>query len=178
MHLTPLAPTVPLIGPVTSLARHQRVLKIYRGTAPPPPIPPVSKLDRRHAGRLRKRDNLLPWEGEGGWARVRIIRLRESIVLYKSFNTLWPGRHSTGLKINGSKLRKLHLVKPFSSTFKNFWKKNLAWQIYLFFSEQRWLVNVEKCRLPFSQLLFLPEYWTLDALLSVINFQFHAGLEK
>ncbi len=33
--------------------------------APPPPIT-VSKLDRRHTGRLRKRDNLLTGEGVGG----------------------------------------------------------------------------------------------------------------
>jgi hypothetical protein len=35
------------------------------------PLPPssVSKLDRRHTGRLRKRDNLLPGEeGGGSWA--------------------------------------------------------------------------------------------------------------
>jgi hypothetical protein len=37
--------------------------------APPPPPPPpftgVSKLDRRHTGRLRKRDNLRTGEGGG-----------------------------------------------------------------------------------------------------------------
>jgi hypothetical protein len=32
----------------------------------PFPLSPVSKLDRRHTGRLRKRDNLLTGEGEGG----------------------------------------------------------------------------------------------------------------
>jgi hypothetical protein len=31
--------------------------------APPPPPSPASKLDRRHAGRLRKRDNLLTGKG-------------------------------------------------------------------------------------------------------------------
>ncbi len=56
--------------------------------APPPPPPPshVSKFDRRHTGRLRKRDKLLTGGGS------RIIRRRESLVLYKSFNscnTLW-----------------------------------------------------------------------------------------
>ncbi len=35
------------------------------GLAPPPPPPPVSKRDRRHTGRQRKRDNLLM--GEGVW---------------------------------------------------------------------------------------------------------------
>jgi hypothetical protein len=43
--------------------------------------PPVSKLDRQNTGRLRKRD--------GGRGRSQIIRQRESLVLYKSFNTLW-----------------------------------------------------------------------------------------
>ncbi len=43
----------------------QRVLNDYRGPGflandPPPPPPhfPVSKLDRRHTGRLRKRDKI------------------------------------------------------------------------------------------------------------------------
>jgi hypothetical protein len=52
-----------------------------------PPYP-VSRLDRRrHTGRLRKRDNLLTGEGEGGWSRSRIIP-QESLVLYKLVNTL------------------------------------------------------------------------------------------
>ncbi len=34
-------------------------------TTPPPPLP-VSKLDRRHTGRLRKRDNLLTGERRKG----------------------------------------------------------------------------------------------------------------
>jgi hypothetical protein len=33
---------------------------------PPPPSSPVSKPDRQHTGRLRKRDNLLTGEGGGG----------------------------------------------------------------------------------------------------------------
>jgi hypothetical protein len=48
------------------------------------PFPsPVSKLERRHTGRLRKKDRLLTG-GEGSL----IIRLQESLVIYKSFNTL------------------------------------------------------------------------------------------
>ncbi len=50
---------------------------------------PVRKLDRRHTERLRKRDNLLIGEGGMGWARGQITRPQESLVLYKSFNTLW-----------------------------------------------------------------------------------------
>jgi hypothetical protein len=47
--------------------------------AHPPPIPPspVSKVDRRHTGRLRKR-------------RSQIIRRQESLVLYKSFKEVYP----------------------------------------------------------------------------------------
>jgi hypothetical protein len=37
--------------------------------APHPPRPPVSKLDPRHTGRLRKRDNLLPGERGGRAAK-------------------------------------------------------------------------------------------------------------
>jgi hypothetical protein len=46
-------------------------------------LPPASKLDQRHTRRLRKRDNMLT--GERGWRRSKIIRRRESLVLYKSF---------------------------------------------------------------------------------------------
>jgi hypothetical protein len=60
-------------------------------TSPPTPSP-VSKLDRRRTGILRKRDDLLTGESKGwGWARSQFIRQQESLVLYESFNTLWPG---------------------------------------------------------------------------------------
>jgi hypothetical protein len=39
------------------------------GVSTSSPSPPLSKLDRRHTGRLRKRDNLLTGEGWGGWER-------------------------------------------------------------------------------------------------------------
>jgi hypothetical protein len=35
----------------------------------PPPPSPVSKVDRRHTGRLRKRNNLQTGEGLRGWGR-------------------------------------------------------------------------------------------------------------
>ncbi len=41
--------------------------------------------DQRHTGRPRKRDILLTGERE----RSQILRPQESLVLYKSFNTLW-----------------------------------------------------------------------------------------
>jgi hypothetical protein len=76
---------------------------IYRGTgflatynlAPPHPFPspsPISKLDRRHTGKLRKRENIQTGENGRGWRRSQIIRRLESLVLYKSFKTLWCGR--------------------------------------------------------------------------------------
>jgi hypothetical protein len=55
---------------------------------------PVSKLDQRHTGILRKRGNMLM--GEGGRATPfpplpwsRIIRPQESLALHKSFNPFW-----------------------------------------------------------------------------------------
>jgi hypothetical protein len=78
---------------------HREYLIIYRGPgfiadnlAPPsPPTPsPGSKLDKRYIGRLRKRENLLTGEGRGGRRIAEsIIRPKERLVLYKSFNTLW-----------------------------------------------------------------------------------------
>ncbi len=56
--------------------------------APSPPHPPVSKLDRRHIGRLRKRDNLLTGEGGRGGGVAKSFAGPESLVLCKSFNTL------------------------------------------------------------------------------------------
>jgi hypothetical protein len=57
----------------------------------PTPLPlfSISKLDRRHR-KTKKRDSLLNGEGEREWGRSLIYR-RESLVLYKSFNTLWGG---------------------------------------------------------------------------------------
>jgi hypothetical protein len=72
------------------------VLWIYRGpgflrsydSAFQDPLPPVSKMslflcispvELTDGGR----------EGKRGWARSQIIRRRESLVLCKSFNTLW-----------------------------------------------------------------------------------------
>jgi hypothetical protein len=74
---------------------------IYRGPGflavawfgPPPtsypPPSPVSKLDRRHPGRLKKRDNSLTTEGRGGErvAESYDRRRKKSLILYKSFNT-------------------------------------------------------------------------------------------
>ncbi len=66
-------------------------MRSYDSAPRPPPCPPspVSKLVRRHTKRLRKRDNFLTGEWERGQAWSRIIRPQESLVLYKSFNSLW-----------------------------------------------------------------------------------------
>ncbi len=57
------------------------------GSSPTPS--PVSKLDWRHTGRLRKRENCWREIRVRGWARSKIVRRRDSLVLCKSLNTLW-----------------------------------------------------------------------------------------
>jgi hypothetical protein len=52
---------------------------------PPPTTFPVSKLDRRHTENWERETNA---DGKGGGARSWIIRRRESLVLYKSLNSL------------------------------------------------------------------------------------------
>jgi hypothetical protein len=73
-------------------------------------LSPVRKLDGRHTGRPKKGDNLLLGEGEqrgGGHSRRR----RESLVLYKSFSTLWVQKwvyiNHLQLKTGKNKLQKL-----------------------------------------------------------------------
>ncbi len=56
-----------------------------------PPPPPPSKLDRRHIWKTEKERQLADGRGargRKGWGRCQIIRRRESLVLFKSFNTL------------------------------------------------------------------------------------------
>ncbi len=48
----------------------------------------LSKLDRRHKGRLLKRDNLMRGEVGRGWVGSWIMRAKENLVLYKWINTL------------------------------------------------------------------------------------------
>ncbi len=60
--------------------------------APSPPLPPLlSVTDRRHTGRLRKRDSFLT--GEEGLAgeeqNSKSYQNQESLVLYESIVTLW-----------------------------------------------------------------------------------------
>ncbi len=50
---------------------------------------PISKLDQRHTGRLRKRKTCWRERVGRGWMRSRIIRPQESLVFYKAFSTLW-----------------------------------------------------------------------------------------
>ncbi len=59
-----------------------------------PPPHPSSKLDQRNIGRTEKKIELADGRGRRGWARSRIIRPQERLILYKSFNTLWFTRTS------------------------------------------------------------------------------------
>jgi hypothetical protein len=58
------------------------------------PPSPISKLDRRHTGRLRKRDNLLTWGGGGRGAKSYDC---EKALFFKSFNILCM-RHMPRIK--------------------------------------------------------------------------------
>ncbi len=74
---------------------HREYWVIYRGPgfravydlAPPPPLPP----SRQQVVFLSQSSSMSPFEltdRRGAWRRSQIIRRRESLVLYKSFNTL------------------------------------------------------------------------------------------
>ncbi len=91
------------------LIKEQVFLRSY-DSAPRPPPPPVSKLDRQHTGRLRKRDNLLTrdWGGRGGG----VESYAKSLVLYKSFNTLWyrsRARNNIGESLFSKMLLRIHI---------------------------------------------------------------------
>jgi hypothetical protein len=91
----------------------------------PPPPSHVRKLDRRHKGRLRKRDNLLTGEGVGWWwARSWIIR---------------PPRN-TWFSINHSLLSDLTL--QFYRTLMPHWSAFRIWVIHL--NKGNLNFNVEK----------------------------------
>ncbi len=86
-----------------------------------PLLPPslVSKLDRRHTGRLRKRKNLLTGEGGGRLGEEPNHTTARSLVLYKSFNTLCSSATHHGVQrrrwyINSSCLLVYHTLFPFS----------------------------------------------------------------
>ncbi len=55
----------------------------------PPPPTPVSKLDRRYTGSLRKKDDLPTWGKGMGVRRSQTIRRRENLVLCTKLNTIW-----------------------------------------------------------------------------------------
>jgi hypothetical protein len=63
-----LPPTIPPTREYLMIYRGPGFLAVYDLDPPPSPHPPspVSKLDRRHTGRLRKRENFLTGEGTGG----------------------------------------------------------------------------------------------------------------
>jgi hypothetical protein len=68
-----------LVFKIELFTEDQAFLPPQVGSSPNPP-------PSRHIGRLTKRDRLL---GERGWGRSQIIRRWESLILHKSFNTLW-----------------------------------------------------------------------------------------
>jgi hypothetical protein len=70
-------------------AFRRRMIWFLSGFPPtPPPLPSVSSTSESHRKTEKKRQ-LSDWRGGKGWARSRILRPQESLVLYKSFNTLW-----------------------------------------------------------------------------------------
>ncbi len=80
------------------LAWKQRVLNVYReqgflalfwfGPSPSSPSP-ISKLDRKHTGRLSKRDNLLTGEG---WGAESYDREKAWSSINQSLLSAWGGR--------------------------------------------------------------------------------------
>ncbi len=56
--------------------------------APPHPLsPPVIKLSLFLSHLVGRRTEVIDWRGRRGWGRSKIIRLRESLDLYKLFKT-------------------------------------------------------------------------------------------
>jgi hypothetical protein len=75
------------IEPITE---DQAFLAIVSAPPPPtsPPLSPVSKMDRRQR-KTEKERQLSDAKGGREWARSQTLRPQESLVLSKSFNTLW-----------------------------------------------------------------------------------------
>ncbi len=70
--------------------KDQAVSPSYCMATPPPPLPSASYSVSLAQSSLGRRSILLTGEGRGGGCgRSQIIRRRESLVLYNSFNTLW-----------------------------------------------------------------------------------------
>ncbi len=96
------------------------------------PPSPVSKFDRRHTGRLRKRDNLLREEGLGrGWSKSQIIQPQESLVLYESFSILCVGLQYIRNMSYSSKLAVDEIFNYFRNSCKGDRNRFLLF-IYLF----------------------------------------------
>ncbi len=66
---------------------------MIRLLANPPSSPlPSKKLVSLSQSSCVSPVELTEWRGGRGWAWSRILRLQESLALYKSFNSLWTGR--------------------------------------------------------------------------------------
>ncbi len=113
----------------------------------------VSKLNRRHAGRLRKRDNLLTGERGRGWGRSQIIQRRDCPVLSLSFNTHWHRYKreeecsSVGAAI--AVLSRVHSCSPKVQQLLLFWPGSLSSRSKekLVLCTQKW--ELLYCREPF-----------------------------
>ncbi len=65
---------------------------VWFGSSPTPSPPPVSKSRPATHRKTKKERQFADGRRGKGWARSRIIRPLESLVLYKSFNNLCVGR--------------------------------------------------------------------------------------
>ncbi len=117
---------------VTSRLGTGNLLTFFYSVAPSP-SPPPPKLNRRHTGRLRMRDNLLTGEargGDGGSGKEP----NHTTVLYNTFNNLYwcpntPTMALITLKIAPNPLRRrpYRRLKTMIKTTKNFSYFCITW---------------------------------------------------
>ncbi len=91
----------------------QAFLRLYDSTLRPPPSPhPPSASDIIFSFFLCVASWAYSRErGRRGWARSQIIRRRESLALYKSFNTLWEGVSITDLNLGIKLFKSVHCIE-------------------------------------------------------------------
>ncbi len=91
-HVPPLPlPLPPLCQPgsIEWFIEGQSLLKSSQSALHSPPLSPVISTSDTQEDWVRETTGWRTGEGGRGWARSRIIRPEKSLVLYKSFNTLW-----------------------------------------------------------------------------------------
>jgi hypothetical protein len=85
----------------------------------PSPLSPVSELDRRHTGRLRKRDNLLTGVGEGGGGEANSYAKEENRKWSSINHSILPGQSYTSeVVILKSAVQSSFLIKRFEEIYK------------------------------------------------------------